>query len=293
MADQTTGGDVDFGFDYYRYNPSKGAAIVFALLFGASTALHAFQLVKNRTWYFIPFMIGGICEILGYIGRILSSNETPDWTMGPYIIQTIMILVAAALMAASIYMILSRLTRLLEAEHLSVIPVRWTSKIFVTTDVISIIMQAAGGAMLAIADTTDQFDMGENIIVGGLFVQLFAFGVFIIVTGIFYRRVLRQPTIAAQTVDVPWQRYMWVVFGGSTLILVRSIFRVIEYLQGNAGYLMSHEYFLYIFDAVIMIAVMLLFNFYHPSRIISKRTVRKASGYDTAMDASEVELRAV
>ncbi|EMR66682.1 hypothetical protein MGN70_001215 [Eutypa lata] len=291
--DQSTGGDVDFGFDYYRYDPSMGAALLFVILFGISSALHLFQLVRHRTWYFIPFMLGGVFEALGYVGRIISSGETPEWTMGPYILQTVMILVAAAMMAASIYMILGRLTRLLEADHHSVIPVKWTSKIFVTTDVISIIMQAAGGAMLAIADTPDQFKTGENIIIGGLFVQLVAFGIFIVVAGIFYRRVLRDPTPASQTVDVPWQRYMWVVFAGSSLILIRSVFRVIEYLQGNAGYLMSHEVFLYLFDGVLMIVVMVLFNVYHPSRIINKRTTMKAAGWDSAMDSSEVELRTV
>lgn len=293
-ADQaTTGGDADFNFEYYRYNPSKGAALVFVILFGISSGIHGFQLIKHRTWYFIPFLLGGIFEAMGYIGRIISSGETPDWTMGPYILQTVMILVAAAMMAASIYMILGRLTRLLEAEHLSVIPVKWTSKIFVTTDVISIIMQGAGGAMLAIADTADQFKTGENIIIGGLFVQLVAFGIFLVVAGIFYRRILRNPTPASQTVDVPWQRYLWVLFAGSSLILIRSLFRVIEYLQGNEGYLMSHEYFLFLFDGLLMIVVMILFNVYHPSRIINKRSTRKAAGWDTTMDNSEVELRTV
>ncbi len=292
MAEQQPAGDADFGFDYYRYNPSKGAAALFVLIFGASSALHGYQLVKHRTWYFIPFLIGGICEAIGYVGRIISSTETPEWTMIPYILQTIMILCAAAMLAASIYMILGRMVRLIEGEHHTIIPVRWTSKIFVTADVISIVMQAAGGAMLAIADTADQFKTGENIIIAGLFVQLLGFGVFIIVAGIFYHRILRQPTVASQTVDVPWQRYMWVLFAGSSLILIRSLFRVIEYLQGNDGYLMSHEIFLYIFDGVLMISVMILFNVYHPSRIISKKRMQKA-GWDSSIDASEVELRAV
>lgn len=49
--------------------------------------------------------------------------------------------------------------------------------------------------------------------------------------------------------------------------MIRSVFRVIEYVQGNAGYLLSHEVFLYIFDALLMLAVMLLFNWNHPSEV--------------------------
>ena len=45
----------------YYYNPSEAAAIVCIALFGISTMLHIFQLLRKRTWYFIPFIIGGLC----------------------------------------------------------------------------------------------------------------------------------------------------------------------------------------------------------------------------------------
>jgi hypothetical protein len=45
------------------------------------------------------------------------------------------------------------------------------------------------------------------------------------------------------------------------------MFRLIEYAQGNDGYLISHEVFLYIFDAVLIFATMVLFAVVHPSEI--------------------------
>ncbi|RYP93126.1 hypothetical protein DL770_000783 [Monosporascus sp. CRB-9-2] len=291
MAEQQPTGE-DFGFDFYHYDPSLPAATIFVVIFALSTAMHGYQLVKHRTWYFIPFFLGGFCEALGYAGRIIASTETPDWTLGPYVMQTILILVAAAMFAASIYMVLGRLVRLLQAEHLAFIPVRWTSKIFVTADVISILMQGAGGAMLAIAETTDMFQTGENIIIAGLFVQLVGFGVFIAVAGVFYARITKNPTRAADTVDTPWRSYLWVMFGSTALILIRSVFRLIEYLQGNDGYLMSKEVYLYIFDAVLMLIVMVLYNFYHPSRIIITSKGTKNDGFQSVY-SSEVELQNV
>ena len=47
-------------FAYYRYEPSLAAAIIFTVLFSLTTFAHLFQLVRNRTWYFIPLLIGGI-----------------------------------------------------------------------------------------------------------------------------------------------------------------------------------------------------------------------------------------
>ena len=61
---------------------------------------------------------------------------------------------------------------------------------------------------------------------------------------------------------------MWALYIGSGLIMVRSAFRAIEYLQGFDGYLLSHEVYLYIFDAVLMVLAMALFNYVHPSEVV-------------------------
>ena len=49
-------------FVLYHYDPSLAAACVFAVMFGVSTLLHIFQLLRRRTWYFIPFVVGGTCK---------------------------------------------------------------------------------------------------------------------------------------------------------------------------------------------------------------------------------------
>ena len=74
---------------------------------------------------------------------------------------------------------------------------------------------------------------------------------------------------------------MHTLYAASGLIMFRSIFRVVEYVQGNNGYLLRHEYFLYIFDAVLMLVVMVLFNFIHPSEVtdIYKRRGGAAADY--------------
>lgn len=51
----------------FHYIPSVWAAVVFAALFGLTTAFHTFQIIKWRSWFFIPFLIGGIFETVGYI----------------------------------------------------------------------------------------------------------------------------------------------------------------------------------------------------------------------------------
>ena len=54
----------------------------------------------------------------------------------------------------------------------------------------------------------------------------------------------------------------------SILILIRSVFRMIEYAGGNDGYIMSHEAFSYIFDAMLMFFAMVVMSVLHPSKVL-------------------------
>ena len=48
-------------YKYYHYDPSLAAAILFTILFASTTLWHLILLVKHRTLYFIPVIIGGVC----------------------------------------------------------------------------------------------------------------------------------------------------------------------------------------------------------------------------------------
>lgn len=92
-------------FVFYHYEVSTVAAIVFVVLFGLATMIHVFQLIKTRTWFMLPFAIGTGFEVAGYVGRILNALENPGpYKLIPYIIQSIFLSIAPALLAASIYM---------------------------------------------------------------------------------------------------------------------------------------------------------------------------------------------
>lgn len=73
------------------------------------------------------------------------------------------------------------------------------------------------------------------------------------------------PTQQARTLS--WRKHIITLYLASFLIMVRSIFRVVEYLQGFDGYILEHEAFLYIFDATLMFSVMAIFIVVHPSEI--------------------------
>ncbi|KAJ5294887.1 hypothetical protein N7508_009708 [Penicillium antarcticum] len=268
----------------YGYNPSIPAAVIFIILFGASTAYHAYQIYKSRCMYFIPFLIGGIFQIIGYICRAASHDNY--YGIPLYAIQTLLILLAPPLYAASVYMVLGRTVTYLQAETQSLVPVRWMTKIFVSGDVFSFLLQCAGGGLMSAGASMHQ--TGSNVTIGGLVIQLLFFGFFVIVTTVFHFRISRHPTSKSQndlilTQGQGWKQRNWftvilALYTVSILILIRSVYRLVEYSQGYSGYIMTHEAFMYIFDGLLMWIAMVVMNVYHPAEILGDGKDRQ-SGY--------------
>ncbi|KAH8700719.1 putative RTM1-like protein [Talaromyces proteolyticus] len=257
--------DSNSDFKLYRYDPSMAAAVIFVILFLGATAIHTWQLLQTRTWYFIPFVIGGYydADISSTYKRCMSSHQSPNWTVGPYVMQTLLLLIAPTLFAASIYMELGRIILLTKGESYAPIPRRFLTKIFVCGDVISFLMQGAGGGIMA-SGSVSSLQTGENIIIGGLVVQLLFFLFFIGTAIVFHWRLRLKP---ANRVWIPWEKHLYTLYSGSCLILIRSLYRLVEYAQGNNGYFMTHEVYIYLFDAVLMLGLMTLFGWVHPSEV--------------------------
>ncbi|KAI1763475.1 RTA1-domain-containing protein [Hypoxylon sp. FL1150] len=247
--------------DYYlwQYIPSAEAAGVFAALFILGTIYLLWKTVKTRAYFCIVFIIGGIFEIIGYCARASAKDKTD--VLMPYVIQSVLILIAPALFAASIYMVLGRVIRGVFAEFRSVIPVKWLTPIFVCGDVVSFLVQASGAGIMV---TGDGMQTGENIILGGLIVQVIMFGLFVIVAGIFHSRLRQWPTASFLTNRAKWEGTMLMRYTVSVFIFARSIFRVIEYAMGQDGYLLKHEWTLYVFDATLMFGVVAAFAYKFP-----------------------------
>jgi RTA1 like protein len=267
MSSDSNSDNDEYEFKLYRYVPSLPVAVTVAAIFGILTLAHLYRMYRWRSWFCIPFIIGGIFETVGYIGRILShfDNEKVSY----FIIQSLPILLGPALFAASIYMTLGRIIQAVQAAHLSIIPIRWQTRLFVCGDVISFLTQMTGGGVQA-TGSLSSMKTGENIILAGLWLQIVFFGFFVVCSTIFHIRCIRKPTTASVSSDVPWQRMLVMLYTVSGLILVRSLFRVIEYIQGNAGYLLRTEWPIYVFDALLMAITMGIFLVWHPGFLREK-----------------------
>ncbi|QEU62081.1 hypothetical protein KDRO_E09680 [Kluyveromyces lactis] len=304
-------GDASESFQKYRYDPSKAAAVAVCAIFGVqfismiimiATSSRRFdkmsasneRKVRNFTILrFLPFLVGIAIEAVGYGMRYMSANDTDKLT--PYILQSVFLLVAPALYAATIYMVFGQMLHYLQCTKLSIVPARWSTTIFVIGDVLSFFVQGAGAGIMANADTSSGSKTGSNIIVVGLFVQVAVFSFFMITELRFLYRVKRTSAIV-QYLSLHWRTLNLTLLGISLLILIRSLVRAIEFIQGNKGFIISHEYFLYVFDALMMILATLVwivtFKFGDIFKIIYEVKVLDSFKENSGDDASYMQAEA-
>ncbi|KAJ5894984.1 hypothetical protein N7495_006675 [Penicillium taxi] len=246
-------------YKFWDYAPSIPAAVIFMLIFVVLTCLHLWKIMKAKTIFCIPFTVGGLFEIIGYIGRCIAHNNTT--TMGPYIISYIFILLGPTLFAASIYMTLGRLMRRVKGEHLSPIRVSRLTKTFVAGDVLSFVVQGSSSSLSVMGYAK----WAKVLVILGLVIQLVSFSLFWLTAIVFAKRIRRSST--DESTSFSWEKFLHMLYFVSALIIVRSIFRIVEYALGNDGYPLMHEWTIYIFDSVPMASVMIVFFIWYPSQL--------------------------
>ncbi|KAI3391632.1 hypothetical protein diail_7000, partial [Diaporthe ilicicola] len=142
------------------------------------------------------------------------------------------------------------------------------TRTFVIADVLSFVVQGSAAGLMV---TGKNPRLGEGIVIAGLMTQIAAFGLFAVTAVIFQRRIERNLTNEFYDLSISWRKIMRMLFIVSALIMVRSCFRVVEYATGADGYLLRHGWTLYIFDSVLMFAVMVVYYLWYPTWIISEK----------------------
>ncbi|EPE27388.1 hypothetical protein GLAREA_03303 [Glarea lozoyensis ATCC 20868] len=247
----------------YRYKPNATLAIVCAGLFGISAIIHLIVMIKRKAWFFTAFVIGAIMMTLGYIARFASARK--DTSVMLYAIQSLLIILPPSLYAATMYMIFGRLVVFVNHPSASLIRPTRVTKIFVTGDTLSFLLQAGGGGMMSISSMAN---MGQTLIMVGLACQLLFFGFFLVMAITFRQRMLK--SFIPKTGKYNWHSLMTILLIASGLIIARCVFRMVEFGLGRDGALMAKEAYVYIGDTLLMFLVQIMFHFRHASRVFAE-----------------------
>ncbi|RAH55815.1 RTA1-domain-containing protein [Aspergillus piperis CBS 112811] len=255
---------------YINYVPSLAGNIFYAAIFSTLLIAQLILGIRYRTWSYLTGLFGGLLlEIIGYVGRIQMHYNPFKFT--PYLEYLICLTIAPALLSASIYICLTRIITLYcgATNNLSLLQPKTYTYLFITCDLISLILQAAGGAITSTADA-DQADLaqtGVNIMIAGLASQVVSLVLFMGLCGELAYRVWKKKNLYRFRLNGDDAR-MRGFLGGLSLatitIFIRSVFRVSELKGGFHSKLANDEVKFMVLEGAMIVLATSAMTVFHP-----------------------------
>ena len=174
------------------YAPNLAASLLFLIIFAISSLGFVVQSFLYKRWlaFSIALAVGATAEAIGYVSRLLLHND-PFSDIG-FKLSVVLLTFAPAFLSASIYLILKQVCLAFSPGLSRLRPALYTY-VFISCDVMSILLQCVGGAISAIAKKKTLLDVGVNIMIAGLVFQVFTLLVFAVLAGEYFLRVRKNP----------------------------------------------------------------------------------------------------
>ena len=196
-------------YDIPRLN--RTANIIFLVLFAITFAISCLMWIKSRYWWFnVAWTCGTALEFLGYLGRVLSFSDMKKFDY--YLLQLIALTLSPVFLMAGIYFLFGQLV-VIHGRHYSWLKPLHYSYIFITCDVISLVIQAVGGGMTAIAaQEYRDANPGTYTMIAGIAFQVFSMSVFLLCWLVFCWNTFFLDVTAKETKPSPYQKKSLVTF---------------------------------------------------------------------------------
>ncbi|TFK62181.1 RTA1-domain-containing protein [Pluteus cervinus] len=260
----------------YGYVPTESICILFLVLFSLSTIAHTGQATYYRMWWLFPTVItGGIGEILGWTGRLWSSRNVELQT--PFMIEISTTIISPTFILAANFIIFGRIIDHMGTGY-SRLPARLYSRILITCDAISLVVQAGGGGIASAATTLDAANRGAHIMLAGIVFQFIIITCYLALATEFLIRWSLDKPFTGRTNSTPRGekttrvRIMLEALGINTLCLfIRAIYRIIELSDGWRGRIIHTQVYFNVLDGGMIVLAIYTFNIIHPGIFLPQR----------------------
>ncbi|RDB22661.1 Protein RTA1 [Hypsizygus marmoreus] len=267
------------------YNPLKYIAsnTLTAISFSLILSVAISQTYCTFRWgarWMLSLVIGSYLLAFGLSTRF--GLHLHPQSRGLYIIEYLFVVLAPCAYIAADYVLLGKLARHLDADEYLLIAAQRITIAFVSSDITTFLIQAAGGALSASANSSHTNFVGSRIFLAGLIIQLISFVIFTSLYIVFiYRVYTRKPHTwrrdQAKAWYNDWRTLGAVLFISCVGILIRSLFRVIELSEGYQGRLATSEAFFYGLDTLPLFFAIVLYTPFWPGRFIREPSPPVAS----------------
>ncbi|PNS15307.1 hypothetical protein CAC42_5478 [Sphaceloma murrayae] len=252
------------------YIPSLGVNATYIAVFVIFLVVQAVQGFRYKTWGYTTGMILGLMtEILGYGGRLGLYNNvfSFDW----FVMYLVCLTIGPAFMSASIYLCLSRIVVAYGEDIAPFRPSTYTIT-FICCDIVSLVLQSAGGAIASTANDKKGSDVGVDVMIVGLAFQVISLTLYMIVAGDFLRRVRKASVsqLNASFQDVRDSKsFKWLIIGlaiATLFIFIRCVYRVAELSEGFSSELANDEVAFNILEGPMIIIAVIALTVVHPGK---------------------------
>ncbi|KAI8881239.1 RTA1-domain-containing protein [Backusella circina FSU 941] len=231
---------------YFHYIPNLPLAIVGMAIFAVSAATLIWLTRRSnspRYLYILP--ITALCEVIGYLLRAMCHSDT---TLIKYIIQQMFLLLSPNALALVNYKTCGEIIRLsnVKARYFFLKP-KFVTWFFFWSDIFAFFLQGSGGGLQA-SESSRQ--IGTSITLVGLYIQLFFFASFAVIT--VYVHKSSEYYYAIEGVENAKHSLIRTLYITILLLFIRAIYRVVEYQTGYSGPVASAEWAFYIFDGLVI-----------------------------------------
>lgn len=250
----------------YDYDPNRVAAAVAGSLYLLCSVCLFARAVSNRAWWALCLPLGSMNMAMGFFIRIVLPNN-PDSSM-LFLSQQLLILLSPAAFLAFNYLLYGQFVADCLDPSYSRIPPRKAATWFVISNLVSSLIQTVGGG-LQTSKSVSTDKLGVNMVLAGLAIQTIPFALFIFLCLHVYKHIRAHGiSLSSET----WGPIVPALLFSSATIMLRCIYRIIEYIQGSGGYLMTHELWLYLLDALPLFIGIIVYIPFWPSKYLVVKT---------------------
>ena len=238
----------------YGYFPSLAGNAFFAAIFGIFMIINLVFGIRYRSWTFLVAMgLGCMGESLGYAGRVLL-NDNPFSEVG-FNIQICCLTIAPAFITAGIYLTLKHIVICFGEQH-SYLKPKYYTWIFISCDIVSLILQGAGGGIAATSiDKPATQLIGNNLMMAGISFQVVTLFVFGVLAAVYWFRLARSATPLSPSAETVKRSLGFKLFAGGFMfayltIFIRCVYRIAEMAGGWGNPIMQSEIDFIVLDSV-------------------------------------------
>lgn len=220
--------------------------------------------------------------ISGFSMRLAGAYHTSD--LGILIASTVLIMSGPPVYALINYFVLSCMLHYM--PYLAPMHPGRVATTFIGLDGVCEILIGNGAWRMANSSMTDsQRQAGANMVMASLCLQAVLFAGFGVLAALFHHKALRAGVLKNEMKTV-----LCVMYVSASIVTVRCIYRLMEYILGWESEIYKNEVYFWIFEAVIMFLNTALLNAVHPGKRLPRSngtflakdgvTERRGPGWD-------------